>query len=50
MIKQALALSWINFKSFPHRLISSSVSILSIACVSAMILSVMALTDDQWDA
>jgi len=45
MIKQALALSWINFKSFPLRLVSSSVSILSIACVSAMILSVLALTD-----
>jgi len=45
MIKQAIALSWINFRSFPHRLVTSGVSILSIACVSAMILSVLALTD-----
>lgn len=44
MIKQAIALSWINFKSFPHRLVASSVSMLSIACVAAVILGVLALS------
>jgi len=42
--KQALALAIINLKSFPHRAIASSVSILSIACVAAVILSVLAMT------
>jgi len=44
-LKQAYALSLINFKSFPNRLVASSVSILSIACVSAVMLGVLALTD-----
>jgi len=44
MIKQAIALSWINFKSFPHRFIASSISILSIACVAAVMLGVLALS------
>jgi len=43
-IKQALALTSINLKSFPHRAITSSVSILSISCVAAVILSVLAMT------
>lgn len=43
-IKQAVALANINIKSFPHRAIASSVSILSIACVAAVILSVLAMT------
>ena len=45
MIKQSLALSWINLKSFPIRFVSALVSILSIACVSAVLLSVLVLTD-----
>ena len=44
-IKQAKALTFINFKSFPQRLIASMVSILSIACVAAVILSVLAMTE-----
>jgi putative ABC transport system permease protein len=44
-VKQALALTTINIKSFPHRAIASSVSILSIACVAAVILSVLAMTE-----
>jgi putative ABC transport system permease protein len=43
-VKQALALTSINLKSFPHRVIASSVSIVSIACVAAVILSVLAMT------
>jgi len=42
--KQAVALATINLKSFPHRAIASSVSILSIGCVAAVILSVLAMT------
>jgi putative ABC transport system permease protein len=45
MIKQAVALSWINFKSFPHRLVASSISIFSIACVAAVMLGVLALSN-----
>ena len=44
MIKQAIALSWINFKSFPYRLVASAISILSIACVAAVMLGVLALS------
>ena len=44
-IKQAQALTIINFKSFPQRLAASLVSILSIACVTAVILSVLAMTE-----
>lgn len=44
-LKQAAALTWINFKSFPYRLIASSISMLSIACVAAVMLGVLALTD-----
>jgi len=43
-LKQAKALTVINFKSFPQRFIASMVSILSIACVAAVILSVLAMT------
>ncbi|KGJ96445.1 ABC transporter permease [Colwellia psychrerythraea] len=43
-VKQAMGLATINLKSFPHRAIASSVSILSIACVAAVILSVLAMT------
>lgn len=43
-VKQALSLAIINLKSFPHRVVASSVSILSIACVAAVILSVLAMT------
>lgn len=43
-VKQAMALAIINLKSFPHRAIASSISILSIACVAAVILSVLAMT------
>ncbi len=45
LIKQSLALISANFKSFPLRLLTSSISIISIACVSAVILAVLALTD-----
>ena len=44
-IKQAQALTVINFKSFPQRIIASMVSILSIACVAGVILSVLAMTE-----
>tara|TARA_R110001583_G_scaffold43548_1_gene138520 strand:+ start:9905 stop:11113 length:1209 start_codon:yes stop_codon:yes gene_type:complete len=44
-VKQASALILINFKAFPKRIISSFVTILSIACVSAVILSVLAMTE-----
>jgi putative ABC transport system permease protein len=44
IIKQGIALATINLKSFPHRAIASSVSILSIACVAVVILSVLAMT------
>ena len=44
-IKQAKALTVINFKSFPQRFVASMVSILSIACVAAVILSVLAMTE-----
>lgn len=42
--KQAFALSLVNIKSFPQRLISSSISMLSIACVAAVLLAVLAMT------
>lgn len=44
-LKQALALTTINFKSFPQRITASLVSIFSIACVAAVILSVFAMTE-----
>jgi len=44
-IKQAKALTVINFKSFTQRFVASMVSILSIACVAAVILSVLAMTE-----
>jgi len=44
-LNQAKALTVINFKSFPQRFIASMVSILSIACVAAVILSVLAMTE-----
>jgi putative ABC transport system permease protein len=44
-MKQAKALTVINFKSFPQRFVASMVSILSIACVAAVILSVLAMTE-----
>jgi len=44
-LKATLALILINCKSFPQRIISSSISIISIACVAAVILSILALTD-----
>lgn len=44
-MKQAFALSLINMKSFPQRLIASSISMLSIACVAAVILTVLAMTE-----
>jgi len=44
-IKQAQALTIINFKSFPQRFIASLVSIISIGCVAAVILSVLAMTE-----
>jgi putative ABC transport system permease protein len=43
-LKQAIALTKVNIKSFPNRFVASSVSMLSIACVSAVILSVLAMT------
>jgi len=43
-MRQALSLAKINLKSFPQRMVASSVSILSIACVAAVILSVLAMT------
>ncbi|MCJ8319552.1 MAG: ABC transporter permease [Colwellia sp.] len=44
-IKQAQALTVINFKSFPQRIAASLVSIISIGCVAAVILSVLAMTE-----
>lgn len=44
-IKQAYALSVINVKSFPQRFNASLVSILSIGCVTAVILSVLAMSN-----
>ena len=44
-IRQAQALTVINFKSFPQRFAASLMSILSIACVTAVILSVLAMTE-----
>lgn len=44
-LKVTLALININLKSFPQRIISSSISIISIACVAAVILGILALTD-----
>ncbi len=44
-VKQAQALTVINFKSFPQRFAASLVSILSIGCVAAVILSVLAMTE-----
>jgi putative ABC transport system permease protein len=44
-LRQAKALTVINFKSFPQRFVASMVSILSIACVAAVILSVLAMTE-----
>ena len=44
-LKQAIALAIINIKSFPQRIIASSVSMLSIGCVAAVILSVLAMTE-----
>ena len=43
MIKQSLALIWINCKSLPLRLGGALSSILSIACVAAVILGVLAM-------
>jgi len=43
-IKQAITLVRVNFKSLPKRLAASLVTILSIACVSAVILSILAMT------
>ncbi len=43
-INQALALSIINVKSFPHRINNYLVSIISIACVAAVILTVLTMT------
>lgn len=45
LIKQATALSLVNFKSFVHRLSGSLVTVLSIGCVAAVILSVLAMTE-----
>ncbi|MEW6989989.1 ABC transporter permease [Colwelliaceae bacterium 6441] len=44
-IKQAMALISVNSKSFPKRAVSSFVTLLSIACVAGVILSVLAMTD-----
>lgn len=43
-MKAACTLIWVNLKSFPQRLTSSFISILSIACVAAVMLGVLALT------
>jgi len=43
--KQSWALVAVSIKSFPKRVITSIITILSIACVSAVILSVLAMTD-----
>jgi len=44
-LKQAYALTVINFKSFPQRFTVSLVSMLSIGCVAAVILSVLAMSE-----
>lgn len=44
-IKQAWALIHISFISFPKRLVTSFVTMLSIACVSVVILSVLTMTE-----
>ncbi len=44
-MKAALTLIWVNINSFPQRLTASLISILSIACVSAVILGVLTLTN-----
>jgi len=44
-LKQAQALTIINFKSFPQRFTVSLVSMLSIGCVAAVILSVLAMSE-----
>ncbi len=43
-LKQGIALATINIQSYPQRALASSVSILSIACVAAVVLSVLAMT------
>lgn len=43
--KQAWALTLVNLKSFPQRVVTSMITIMSIACVTAVILSVLAMTD-----
>jgi putative ABC transport system permease protein len=43
--KQAWVLIVVNFKSFPKRIITSFVTMLSIACVAVVILSVLAMTE-----
>ena len=42
---QAWALCWVNFKSFPKRAFASLLTLLSIACVATVILSVLAMSD-----
>jgi len=42
--KQAVILTLVNLKSFPRRLMNSTISILSIACVAAVMLSILAMT------
>lgn len=44
-LKQAQALTVINFKSFPQRFTASLVSMLSIGCVAAVMLSVLAMSE-----
>ena len=44
MFKQATILCWLTLLAFRQRLMSASVSIISIACVAAVMLSVLALT------
>ncbi|MFT6248734.1 MAG: putative ABC transport system permease protein [Cognaticolwellia sp.] len=44
-IKQTIALTIINFKSFPQRFTASLVSIVSTGCVAAVMLSVLAMTE-----
>lgn len=45
MIKQSVALSWVNLKSFPLRLGGALISMLSIACVTAVMLGVLAFSE-----
>jgi len=42
--KQARVLTLANLKSFPKRIMSSTISILSIACVTAVMLSILTMT------